>query len=453
MSPLFRRHPPGSPSLWAALAFFLIFLALTALVYFRDPAYRDPERIEELKHVDLHAPEEERSYSVDWPQWRGPHRDGVSAETFWLKKWPADLLTQRKAWDKPLGPGFAALAVAGGRAFTMFQDGDKEAVICLDAATGTELWRFRYPARFVSGQGSGPRSTPTVDGACLYTVGATGLMHCLKTHPRDPAGEVVWKKDLLKDFGAENLPWGVSFSPLVDDKRAYVNPGGPDGRSIAALDKLTGQVLWQALDDGAAYSSPVAATLAGRPQVVFFTAAGAVGVSPATGTVYWRFPWKTSYDINAATPIVAGDYVFISSGYGRGCALLKIEAKADDACKASLVYRNRNMRCQFSSPVRLRDYIYGFDEGLLKCLDLRTGEVRWEQKGLDKGSLLIADNHLIALGEYGTLVLAEATPEEFREKGSVTWTAQRCWTVPVLADGRLYLRNEERVVCLDLRPK
>jgi outer membrane protein assembly factor BamB len=442
-----RRQRWRTACLWAALALFFVFAALAALVYLRDPSYSDAARLEELRHAHL---AEHKATTTDWPQWRGPNRDGVSADKDLLARWPADLLTARKLWERPAGAGFSSVAVAGGRAYTLMQDGDSEAVVCWDAPTGKELWRFRYPCRYVNGMGSGPRATPTVDGDVVYTVGGTGLLHCLKTHPASPAGELVWGKDLLKLFGARNLQWGVSFSPLVLGERVYVNPGGPGGNSVAALDRRTGQTAWHALDDPAGYSSPVAATLAGKPQVVFFTGEAAAGLSPADGTLYWRFPWKTSYNVNAATPLVVGDYVFLTSGYGRGCVLLKIEPDGDGQ-RPGPVYRNRNMRCQFTSPVRYKDQIYGFDESYLKCLDLRTGEVRWQQGGFDKGSLLVADGRLIILGEFGRLALAEATPEGYRELSAVQFSRDKCWTMPTLAGGRLYLRDPERVVCLDLR--
>jgi hypothetical protein len=447
MTTLARRLPRGNISSWIALVLLLIFLGLAALVYFRDPSFGDAARLQELKDAPLPEP---ASTATDWPQWRGPNRDGVWPGKGLLTAWPEDLLTRHKLWEAKAGDGFSALAVADGRAVTMLQDGDSEAVVCWDAASGKEQWRFRYVAKYVSGMGSGPRSTPTIDCDLVYTVGATGMMHCLKLRPRDSQGELVWKKDLLKDFGAQNLQWGVSFSPLVVGESVYVNPGGPSGQSVVALDRKDGSVRWHALDDHGGYSSPVAANLAGKPQIVFFTAAGVVGLSPDNGSLYWRFAWKTEYEVNAATPIVVGDYVFLTSGYGRGCALLKIEADGSGQ-RASLVYRNRNMRCQFSSPVRHKNHIYGFDESILKCLDFRTGEMCWEQRGFEKGSLVIADGQLIILGERGRLALAEATPEGYREKSSVQFTNKQCWTMPVLAEGRLYLREPARIVCLDLR--
>ncbi len=379
----------------------------------------------------------------DWPQWRGPNRDGVSPES--AAPWPES--GPKILWEKELGPGYSSVVVADQRVFTLFQDGDHEVAACIHE-DGKELWRYRYPSHFRS-EGEGPRSTPAVDGAHVYTVGALGFMHCLKTKN----GEVVWKRHLLQDFQADNLQWGTSFSPLVVGDLVFTNPGGRDGNSLVALDKYTGKVRWKALDDQAGYSSPVFATHAGKPQVVFFTALGLVGVTPDTGELLWRFPWETSYGCNIATPIVAGDYLFISSGYNRGCAVLKIEADADGKLQAHRVYENHSMHNHFSSSVRFKDHLYGFDEVELRCVDLRSGKIAWRQKGLRKGSLLLAGDTLILLGEFGKLALAEANPKGYRELASYQVTDTKCWVAPVLANGRLYVRDQERLRCLDLRKK
>jgi outer membrane protein assembly factor BamB len=442
------RQPWRRVILFVGVALLVALGALIAMQFVRDPAYSNQAQIEALKKLNL---PQSKAATTDWPQWRGPNRDGVSAETGLLKSWPADLLTgPRKLWEAKTGSGFSSVAVADGRAYTMFQDGNSEAVVCWDAETGKELWRFRYPARYTNRFGSGPRSTPTVDGDRVYTVGGEGKMHCLKARPATPTGEAVWSKDLLADFGAQNLEWGVSFSPLVEGDLVFVNPGGPDGNSIAALNKYDGKVKWKALDDQAGYSSPVAATIAGKRQVVFFTAEGPLGVAPDDGTLYWRYRWRTSHGVNAATPIVVGDYVFVSSGYNRGCVLLKVEADGD-AMSAEGVYRHRDMANHFSSSVRYRDHLYGFNDTALTCLDFRTGERQWEHDGFRKGSLTVADGRLIILGEEGTLALAEATPEAYRQVSSLKFSDAQCWTVPVVANGRLYVRDQARLVCVDLR--
>jgi outer membrane protein assembly factor BamB len=387
----------------------------------------------------------------DWPQWRGPRRDGLSLESGLNWNWPE--VGPKKLWEAKSGEGYSTFAVAAGRVFTILQDGDDEAVVCWDANTGKEQWRFRYPAHFGDFQGSGPRSTPTIDGDRVYTVGATGVFHCLSA----ANGERIWRHDLLEEFGANNLTWGVSFSPLVEGDLVLTNPGGRGGKSVVAFDKISGDVAWQALDDSAGYSSPIAVTAAGRRQAIFFTGSYVLGIDPADGTVLWKYPWKNSTDVNAATPIffsaqtgdAQSDYVFVSCNYGKGCCLLKLSA-TDDGIVPQRVYESTRMRNHFSSSVCVGTYLFGFDDNMLACMDLRTGEICWKQRGFDKGSLTIVDGRLVILGEYGWLAVADATPEEYREVASFQFSESKCWTVPVIANRRLYLRDESRLVCYDL---
>jgi outer membrane protein assembly factor BamB len=342
--------------------------------------------------------------------------------------------------------------VVAGRLYTLMQDDANEVVLCLDVADkGKELWRHSYAAEFTGDYKFGPRSTPSVDGDLVFTVGATGQMHCLKTHAKTGKGEVVWHKDLAAEFDARSLRWGVSFSPLVVGDLVYIMPGGPGGNSLAALDKRTGKVRWRSLSDRPGYSSPIAGTLAGRRQIVFFTAEAVVGVDPDQGTELWRYAWETSYDCNIATPILAGDYIFISSGYDVGCGVLRIQDEGGGKLSAKAVYKNDSMHNHFSSSVRWHEHIYGFDESQLRCVDLRKGKVVWRQTGFRKGSLTIAGGQLILLGEYGKLALAEATPKGYKETASFQITRNKCWVVPVLADGRLFVRDEEKLMCIDLR--
>jgi outer membrane protein assembly factor BamB len=352
--------------------------------------------------------------------------------------------------------------VSRGQAITLFLNKDQtaEVVICWDAETGKELWRREYDCAYLNSFGNGPRSTPTVDGDYVYTVGGTGIFHCLER----ATGKVVWKHELLKEFDASNIRWGVSFSPLIEGDLVLTNPGGRHGNSLAAFDKLTGDLRWQSLDDLAGYSSPIAITAGGVRQVVFFTGEAAVGVSPSDGALLWRKAWKTSNDVNAATPIFfqaksgpdVRNYLFISSGYGKGCALLNL-VKRGDSFVAQSVYENNQMCNHFSSSVRYKDHFYGFNDNLLTCMDVRTGEVRWARKDsrgneFVKGSLILADGKLLILGETGRLALAEATPEEYKEVARMKiFEGQRKWAPPVLAHGKLYLRDETEVKCLDLR--
>lgn len=432
----------------AMIVLGLVFAGLTVYhLVFKDESLVDARRLAALRDQELGK---KLPSSGDWPQWRGPNRDGIATAKETLMTWGES--GPLRLWEQPVGKGYGTVAVAGGRVYLLMQDGGNESCVCWDARTGTELWRFSYAADYRNAYGDGPRATPSVDGDRVYTVGATGIMHCLKTHPAAPHGEQVWRHDLLDEFGAANLQWGVSFSPLVAGDLVYANPGGRGGNSMAAFDKRTGKKRWTAGDDQAGYSSPVLATIAGRPQIVFFTAAGLVGLTPDKGEILWRFPWETSYGANVATPIVAGDYIFISSGYNRGCAVVHIESAGNDLV-ANRVYENKNMRNHFSSSVLYRDHIYGFNETLLTCLEFRTGKVLWKQRGFDKGSLLIADGRLVILGEDGKLGLAAATPDAFRAQASFQVANGRCWSVPALASGLLYVRGENKLMCFDLGAK
>jgi outer membrane protein assembly factor BamB len=407
----------------------------------------DASRLDKLQTVPLPALPATNTAGRDWPQWRGRNRDGVATETGLRTDWPADGLPL--VWKAKTGAGYSALAIAHNRAYTIVQDEEAEAVVCWDATGGAELWRFRYPCKYVNGEGSGPRSTPTVAGDRVYTVGATGIFHCLEA----TTGKKVWRHDLLEEFHANNLPWGVSFSPLVDGDLVFTMPGGPGGNSLAAFHKDHGTLAWKALDGPAGYSSPLAAVLAGRPQIVFFTGDAVLGVAGKDGSLYWRYPWATEAGCNIATPIIAGNYVFISSGYNHGCAVLEIVADADGQLHAEKVYEHNRMRNHFGSSVLHHDHIYGFDEGFLVCMNLRTGKICWKERGFGKGTLLSADGHLIVLGDQGKLALVAASPEAFRQEATLQVSRKRCWIMPALAHGKLYVRDEEQVQCLDVSRK
>jgi outer membrane protein assembly factor BamB len=250
--------------------------------------------------------------------------------------------------------------------------------------------------------------------------------------------------------------WGVACSPLIEENLVIVQPGGTKG-SVAAFDRRDGKLVWNALEEPSGYSSPVAVTCAGVRQVICFTADGLVGLRPTDGGVLWEYPWKTQYSANIATPIVAGDYVFLSSGYNTGCALLQLSPEGEGVrCDAVWIKRNKLMRNHQSTCVLRDGFLYGFDSrGAervdLRCVDLRTGDERWVTRDVGKGVPLLADGHLVLLYEDGTLRLAEATPEAYRERGSfAALSGREVWALPALARGRLYVRSHKEVVCLDV---
>jgi outer membrane protein assembly factor BamB len=450
--PLAPSKSPRRTNWLVVSAMVLLLAAFAGLALFqtllKNRTYTNAERLAKLAKAEL--PRLAPAPTTDWPQWRGPNRDGVSGEKNLLLDWPNDGL--RVVWEKRAGKGYAAPVIAAGRVYLHMQDKQDEAVVCFDADSGKELWRARYPAQYKNSYGDGPRSTPTIDGEYIYTVGGTGILHCLKTHPASRDGEVVWRADLLTDFDADNLKWGVSFSTLVVGDVLYTMPGGRGTNSLVAFDKKSGSVRWRTGADPAGYASPVFATLANTPQIIFFTANGLVGVDPAKGDLLWSFPWQTDYGTNIATPIIAGNYVFISTGYNRGCALIEIQ-KAQGKLEAHSVYENHALHNHFSSSVLYQDHVYGFDEAELRCVNFRTGEIAWKHRDreLGKGALLVADGHLIVLGEYGKLALVEATPAGYKEKTWCTVSDRKCWVVPALSAGRLYIRDQEKLMCLDVR--
>jgi outer membrane protein assembly factor BamB len=353
-----------------------------------------------------------------------------------------------------LSGGFSSVAVADGRVFTQTKEKNQEVVVCLDAATGKGRWRYRYDCdygthpSFTGGARpqarTGPRATPAVDGDRVYSLGATGILLCLETK----TGRKVWQQDLLKIGDCDCPRHGYCSCPLVVGDRVYVHPGGPKGKSIAALDKKHGTVVWQALDDPVGEGSPVWVEVHGSPQVIFFTALGAIGVAPKDGKLVWRYPWKTRFDLNIATPIYAAGKVFISSNYGTGGAVFRLK----DEGEPETVWKARTMQNHVSTSVLYEGHLYGFSELRLRCVDFRTGAVKWDKPGLGRGSLVVADGHLIALGDHGQLLLAKAVPDRYTQvsRCQVFDREMLTWTVPVVSGGRLFVRSENALLALDL---
>ena len=381
---------------------------------------------------------------ADWPQYRGPQRAGLSQETGLLKSWPA--AGPKALWRVPLGDGYSGISLSGGRAFTMYSKGGEEFAGAFDAATGKEIWKVRIDAARRDDFGDGPRSTPTVDSQSVFAVGASGMLYALKAD----SGEKLWSKDLKVEFGAPVPQWGVSTSPLVEGDLLLLDAGAGKGKSLVALDKKTGATRWTAHSDRPGYSSPLAVTFQGVRQILSLAGTSLVSVAAADGKVLWSVPWETSYDVNAAMPVlIPPDKVFISSGYDKGGAVYRVK-KEGEGFKAEEVWNNRVLKNHFNSSVHYGGYLYGFDDATLKCVDAGTGEEKWRQRGFQKGSLLIADGHLVILSEAGLLLLAEASPAAFKEEGRMQVLEGRTWTMPSLAGGRLYLRNQKEMVALSL---
>jgi outer membrane protein assembly factor BamB len=377
----------------------------------------------------------------DWPQWRGPKRDGISQEKGWLTQWPDE--GPKQLWQADVGVGYSSFSVSEGRVYTMGNVEEKDYVYCLDANTGKEIWKYSYDCSSSDPNGyPGTRCTPTVDGNRVFTVSREGHLFCFRT----PDGKEVWNKNYQKDFFAHVPTWGFSGSPLVEVNLLVVEPGAR-GASVVALNKQNGNVVWKNGSDEPGYASLVAYTYNNQRALVVFSKDAVVGRSMAGGGEIWRFPWKTSFGVNASTPIVQDDKVFVSSGYNYGSALLQTSVRPP-----KVLWQNKKMRTHVSSCVLWENNIYGFDDDALECLDFQTGEVKWSTKTFGKGSLMIADGKLIIYSDNGRLALAEASPAGFKQIASAqVLGGKSTWSVPVLANGKIYCRSLEKMVCLDVK--
>lgn len=381
----------------------------------------------------------------DWPQWRGPRHDGISRETGLLASWPEE--GPPTLWRIPLGEGYSAVSVVDGKAYTMYSTEADEWVVCIDVADGSVVWKTRSDKALENEYGNGPRATPTIDAGRVYTHGATGSLLCLDAN----TGDKIWGFNTLEKFGAKPLEFGMSASPVVIGEMLVVVVGAPDGKSLVALNKTSGEVLWTSLNDLAGYSTPIHIDVDGTKQIVVLTGKFVVGVAAGDGRELWRHPWETTLDANVATPICHDGRLFISSGYGTGCALFHLSV-TDGVAAAEELWDSKSMKNYFSTSVLHNGYLYGFNNTMLTCMEFDTGDVAWRQRGFNKGSVLMADGKLIILGERGTLALAKASAEDYEEISRVGIFEGKCWTVPTVAGGKLFLRNEEELVCLNLKP-
>ncbi|HKQ39727.1 MAG TPA: PQQ-binding-like beta-propeller repeat protein [Verrucomicrobiae bacterium] len=394
--------------------------------------------------------------SADWPQWRGPLRTGISKETGLLKEWPKEgpkLLWQRK----DLGSGYSTPAVVGDRLYVLSNQGmENESVQALSIKEGKQIWAVRVGK---VGPNEGPqypaaRSTPTVDGAVLYALGSDGDLACLET----AGGKIRWQKNLRKDFGGKPGKWAYSESPLLDGDALVVTPGGSSA-TLVALDKKSGEVIWKSIvpgGDPAAYASIVIGQAGGVKQYVQFLEKGVVGIEANTGKFLWRYD-KTAEGspANIPTPVVEKDYVYTATGRGGG-GLIKLSKKGE-AFDVEQVYFNPKLPTQIGGAVKIGEHLYGTTGQGLLCADFLTGNVKWQERAVGAGSLCFADGNLYVHGENGDVALVEASPDSYREKGRFTPPdapdrgRSKAWAYPVVADGRLYIRDLASLWCYDIR--
>lgn len=379
-----------------------------------------------------------------WPQWRGPARDGISVETPAID-WGAN--GPNVLWTASLGLGFSSFVVADGLLFTMgHPDEDKDCVYAFDAASGKALWEHRYDAelgdKYFPG---GTTGTPTIDGKHVYTLSRWGDLFCFEA----TTGKVVWEKNIATETGARLPDWGLTGAPLIQGEQLILNVGS-GGTSV---DKATGKVLWKSgVDLAAGYSTPLPYSYAGKSVIALSNEKGYYGVDVATGQQLWSLAWGTRYGMNASDPVIDGAKLFISSGYGKGCAL--IEPVAGEAAP---LWTNRELRTQMNAAVLFQGHLYGIDgdessKAELKCIDIATGKVLWQQPSVGFGSVTLANGYLLVLTQKGELSVAKASPTGYDAIATAQILAGKTWTAPVLANGRLYARNGlGEMVCLDLR--
>ena len=388
--------------------------------------------------------------AADWPQYLGPDRDAVYPGEALTRAWPSD--GPKVLWRKKnIGAGMSGVVVAKGRAILFHEVNRYDTIECLDAKTGKTLWENNYASSFVAGYGSaaGPRATPSIVGDRVYTMGGQGIVVCTNF----ATGKTVWKVDMQKSYRASDGFFGMACSPLVEGNAVLLNIGGEAGAGIVALDKNSGKLLWKTLDDEASYSSPVMATLHGKRRAVFFTRTGLAVVDPANGKIDFQNRWRArnQASVNAAAPLVVGQLIFVTSSYNTGALVLRM---AGGSYKK--VWSNdTSLSSQYASVMHRGGFIYGTHGRAdvppvpaLRCVELATGKVRWSVDDFGDCMMLLSGDRLLALMESGELVVGQATPAGWREISRAQIVGSGARSQPALADGRLYVRSRNQVVCL-----
>jgi hypothetical protein len=388
----------------------------------------------------------------DWPQFLGPRRTGTSLETGLLKEWPKE--GPPLVWERPMGEGYGAPVTSRGRVVLFHRIDDEEVVECLDAEGGAEaLWRYAYPTRYADqyGYNGGPRSSPTVAGDYVFTYGAEGVLTCLDFD----SGARVWQRRVNDEYRVPQGFFGAGTAPVVEEQLVLLNVGGPDGAGVVAFDAATGATVWRTSDDGASYSTPIVGTVSDERLAIFHTAEGLLVLEASTGQERFRYPFRSKIyeSAIAATPVLVGDIVFLSATYEVGAVALRLGADGLEE-----VWRDEEaMQSHWATCIYHQGFLYGMDGrhemgSNFRCIEFMTGKVQWTaDKGLGRACFILADGHLIAIGERGELALIEVNTERYVERCRARVLRYPVWTPPVLSHGLLYLRNERMMKCLSLR--
>ncbi len=390
----------------------------------------------------------EQKADSQWTQFLGPDRKNRSPETGLLKSWPQN--GPKLLWTaRNLGEGYSAVSLGNGKIFTMGTRAGQEAIIALDVNTGQELWSVRQGEIFQDGQGNGPRSTPTFDNGTLYTLGASGDLSCISER-----GNLMWTVNILDRFSASNIVWGISESPLIDGDKVIVTPGG-DRATMVALNKQSGEVFWQAAVPGnpkTAYASVIKATINGNAQYINFCHNGLFGVDAKTGRALWGDNNASNDTANCSSPIALGNTVFYASGYGTGGALLDL---SQNSPQPRLLYKTEKMKNHHGGMVEIDGFIYGANDNILTCLNAQAGAITWQDRlsGSGKGAITYADGNLYFRSEVGPMFLIEANPKEFKlisQFDQPERSSKNAWARPVVVNGKLFLRDQDLLLCYDL---
>jgi outer membrane protein assembly factor BamB len=389
----------------------------------------------------------------DWPQFLGPQRSGISPATGLLSKWPED--GPQEVWRAAGGVGMSGLAVSGRRLVTLVQRDGQQRLVCLDSQTGKPSWQTVLAPEYKNGQGDGPRATPTIAGEQVLAFTGEGVLAAATLSD----GKIQWSKNVVQELKGKVADYGMASSPLVVGDLVVVVAGAPQA-CVVAYRRSTGEKAWAAGDDATGYSSPVLLDVGGKRQLVVFTGSSAIGLAPETGKLLWRYPYETDYDCNIAAPVAVDGNVLISSGENHGSVLLKLVPQGE-TFQVEEVWKSNGtssvLRCEWQTPILLKGYLYGLDNigsagpvTHLTCVKAATGERAWQQPRFGKSNLIAADGKLIFSTMAGEVVLVRATPDGFQELGrkQVLGATRQA---PSLVDGRLYLRDDKEIVCLDVR--
>ena len=394
--------------------------------------------------------------AADWPEYRGLNCDGISTEKLNLN-WSAT--PPKVLWKVPANTGFSSFSVGGGKAFTQvvrdINGAPREVCVALDAATGRELW-FADVAVGTGygggGKGDGPRSTPAVSDGNVFVLTPDLVLHALDAE----TGKALWSHDLIKEYAAKNIGWNSAASPVIDGDLVFVMGGGPD-QSLLAFNKKSGEVVWKTGTEAITHATPVTATILGERQVIFFCQSGLVSLATKDGKLLWKFPYK--FEVAAgASPVVSGDIVYCSAAYDVGGGACKITRQGSDLIATPLwqIPGNAGVANHWSTPVCKDGFIYGMfghgkqNVGPLKCVEIATGKVKWEQPGFGQGNAISASGKILALADNGDLVVVEPTPEAYKELARTHAVAGKCWSTPAVSNGCIFVRSTEEGVCLQV---